>query len=105
MTYGKQKQKSTFLICTVIVIIVRSKEQDIEQINKNREMNDMRREYLEEKLYKFEEMWECGRRGSFKTDDKIKNRVRAHFPYKRFFKSRLPISKKRRWIPFWLRSG
>ena len=46
-------------------------------------MDDMRREYIKEKGYKVEEMWECGWWESFKTDDKIKNHVRTHFPYKR----------------------
>ena len=34
-------------------------EQDIERGNKKGEMDDMRREYIEEKGYKVEEMWEC----------------------------------------------
>ena len=34
-------------------------EQDIERGNKKREMVDMRREYIKEKGYKVEEMWEC----------------------------------------------
>ena len=58
-------------------------EQDIERGNKKREMDDMRREYIEEKGYKVEEMWECDWWESFKTDEKIKNHVRTHFPYKR----------------------
>ena len=58
-------------------------EQDIERGNKKREMDDMRREYIKEKGYKVEEMWECDWWESFKTDDKIKNHVRTHFPYKR----------------------
>ena len=43
----------------------------------------MRREYIKEKGYKVEEMWECDWWESFKTNDKIKNHVRTHFPYKR----------------------
>ena len=58
-------------------------EQDIERGNKKREMDDMRREYIKEKGYKVEEMWECDWWESFKTNDKIKNHVRTHFPYKR----------------------
>ena len=46
-------------------------------------MDDMRREYIEEKGYKVEEMWERDWWESFKTDDKIKNHVRPRFPYKR----------------------
>ena len=55
-------------------------EQDIERGNKKREMDDMRREYIEEKGYKVEEMWERDWWESFKTDDKIKNHVRTRFP-------------------------
>ena len=46
-------------------------------------MDDMRREYIKEKGYKLEEIWECDWWESFKTDDKIKNHVRTRFPYKR----------------------
>ena len=49
-------------------------EQDIEQGNKKREMDDMRREYIKKKGYKVEEMWECDWWESFKTDDKIKSK-------------------------------
>ena len=58
-------------------------EQDIERGNKKREMDDMRREYIKEKVYKVEEMGECEWWESFKTDGKIKNHFRTHFPCKR----------------------
>ena len=58
-------------------------DQYIEQANKKREMDDMRREYIKEKRSKVEEMWECEWWESFKTNDKIKNHVRTHFPCKR----------------------
>ena len=60
-------------------------EQDIERGNKKREMDEMRREYIQEKGYKVEEMWECEWWQNFKTNDKIKNHVRTHFPYKNPF--------------------
>ena len=58
-------------------------EQDFKRGNKKREMYDMRLEYIKEKGYKIEELWECDWWESFKTNDKIKNHVRTHFPYKR----------------------
>ena len=58
-------------------------DQDIERGNKKREMDQMIREYIKEKGYKFEEMWECEWCESFKTNDKIKSYFRTHFPYKR----------------------
>ena len=54
-------------------------DQDIERGNKKRDMDDMRREYIKEKGYKVEEMWECDWWESLKTNDKIKNYVRTHF--------------------------
>ena len=45
------------------------KDQDIERGNKKREMDDMRREYIEEKGYKLEEICECEWWESFKTDE------------------------------------
>ena len=58
-------------------------EQDIEPGNKKRDMDDMRREYIKEKVYKVEEMWECDWWESFKTNDKIKNQFRTPIPYKK----------------------
>ena len=59
-------------------------DQDIKRGNKKREMDDMRREYIKEKGYKVEEMWECDLWENFKTNEKNKNLFRTHFPYKRF---------------------
>ena len=42
----------------------------------------MRPQYIKEKGYKVEEMWECERWESFKSDAK-KNHVRTHFPFKK----------------------
>ena len=55
-------------------------EQDIERGNEKREMDHKRREYIKKKGYKVEEMWECVWWESFKTNDKIKNNVKIHFP-------------------------
>ena len=51
--------------------------------NKKREMDDMRREYIKEKGYKVEEVWECDWWESFKTNENIKNHVRTQFPFVR----------------------
>ena len=58
-------------------------DEDIERGNKRREMDDLRREYIREKGYKIEEMWECEWWQNFKTNEKIKNHIRSNFPYKR----------------------
>ena len=43
----------------------------------------MRRQNIKEKGYKIEEMWECEWCESFETNEKIKNHLRTHYPYKR----------------------
>ena len=53
-------------------------EQDIERGNKKSEMDDMRQEYIKEKGYKVEGMWECDWWESF-----VKNHVKTHLPYKK----------------------
>ena len=58
-------------------------EQDIERGNKKREMDELRREYIKERGYKIQEMWECEWWKHFKTDSSIKNHVKTNFPYKR----------------------
>ena len=58
-------------------------DEDIERGNKRRDMDDLRREYIREKGYKIEEMWECEWWQSFKTNEKIKNYILSNFPYKR----------------------
>ena len=45
----------------------------------------MRREYIKEKGYKVEEMWDCDWWENFKKDDKIKNHVRTRSPKKDLF--------------------
>ena len=55
-------------------------EKDSERGNKKIEVDDMRREYIREKGYKIEEMWECERWETFKTNDKIKNQIITHLP-------------------------
>ena len=58
-------------------------EQDIERGNKKREMEELRREYMKERGYKVQEMWECEWWELFKTDSSVKNHVKTKFLYKR----------------------
>ena len=53
----------------------------------------MGREYIKEKGYKVEELWECDWCESFKTNDKIKNHVRTNFPYKKPFSTDSLLAK------------
>ena len=53
----------------------------------------MRREYIKEKGYKVEEMWDCDWWESFKTNDKIKSHVRTRFPYKKLLSTDTILAK------------
>ena len=57
-------------------------EQDLERGNKKREMDELRREYIKEKGYKIQEMWECEWWEHFKTNSSVKNHVKNNFPYR-----------------------
>ena len=58
-------------------------EEDIERGNKKREMDQMRKQYIKEKGYKFVEMWECEWWNLYKTTTCVKQHLRESFPYKR----------------------
>ena len=58
-------------------------EQDIERGKKKREMDELRREYIKERVCKIQEMRECERWEHFKTDSSIKNYVKTNFRCKR----------------------
>ena len=60
-------------------------DQDFERAHKVTEMDDMRREYIEEKGYKIEKIWEREWWKNFKTKEMIKNYINIYFPYKRLF--------------------
>ena len=60
-------------------------DQDFERAHKVMEMDDMRREYIEEKGYKIENIWEREWWKNFKTKETIKNYINIYFPYKRLF--------------------
>ena len=78
-------------------------DEDIERGNKRREM-DLRREYIRKKVYKIEEMCEREWWQNFKTNEKIKNHFRSHFPHKKPLSTDSLLEKINRWIPLWLYS-
>ena len=69
-------------------------EQDSERGNEKIEVDDMRREYIKEKWYKIEEMWECEWWETFKVNDKIKNQIITHFPCERPLSTDSFLTKK-----------
>ena len=60
-------------------------DQDFERAHKETEMDDMRRDNIEEKGYKIEEIWEREWWKNFKTKEMIKNYINIYFPHKMIF--------------------
>ena len=58
-------------------------DDDIKRGTKKREMDELRKDYIREKGYSIEEMWECSWWDQFKNNVDVKNHVRTHFPFKR----------------------
>ena len=58
-------------------------EEDIERGNKKREMDQMRKQYIEEKRYDVVKMWECEWWNLNRTTTCVKEHLRESFPYKR----------------------
>ena len=48
---------------------------------KKREQDQMRKEYIQQKVYKIIEMWECNWWEIYRTDATGKNHLRTNFPY------------------------
>ena len=49
----------------------------------------MRKEYIQQKGYKFTEMWECNWWKLYRTDATVKNHLQTNLPYQR------PLSEER----------
>ena len=58
-------------------------DSDIESGIKKRQQDEMRRDYVQQKGYHIDEMWECEWWRLYKTDASVKNRPRENFLYKR----------------------
>ena len=58
-------------------------EEDIQRGSKKRELDALRRHYIQEKGYKVFEMWECEWWSLYKTTNTVKQHIREHFPYRR----------------------
>ena len=57
-------------------------EEDIQRGSKKRELDALRRLYIQEKGYKVIEMWECEWWRLYKTTNTVKQHIRGHFPYR-----------------------
>ena len=58
-------------------------EEDIQRGSKKRELDALRRHYIQDKCYKVIEVWECDWWRLYKTSNIVKQHIREHFPYKR----------------------
>ena len=58
-------------------------EEDIERGLKKREKDQMRKQYIKEKGYNVDEMWECEWWSLYRTTTCVKEHLRESFPYKR----------------------
>ena len=57
-------------------------EEDIQRGSKKRELDALRRHYIQEKGFKFVEMWECEWWKLYKTTNTVKQHIGEHFPYR-----------------------
>ena len=58
-------------------------EEDIQLGSKKRELDALRRHYIQEKGFKVIEIWECQWWRLYKTTNTVKQHIREHFPYRR----------------------
>ena len=58
-------------------------EEDIQRCSEKRELDALRRHFIQEKAFKVFEMWECERWELYKTSNTVKQHIREHFPYGR----------------------
>ena len=58
-------------------------EEDIQRGSKKRELDALRRHYIQEKGSKVIELWECEWWRLYKTTNTVKQHIREHFPYRR----------------------
>ena len=58
-------------------------EDDIQRGSKKRELDALRRHYIQEKSFKVIEIWECELWRLCKTTKTVKQHIRKHFPYRR----------------------
>ena len=58
-------------------------EEEIQRGSKKRELDGLRRHYIQEKGFKIIEMWECEWWRLYKTTNTVEQHIREHFPYRR----------------------
>ena len=58
-------------------------EEEIKRGKNRRELDRLRKEYIESKGYNVVEQWECKWKEQFIKNSTVKNYIRENFPYKR----------------------
>ena len=71
-------------------------EEDIQRGSKKRELDALRRHYIQEKGFKVIEMWECEWWRLYKTTNTVTQHIREHFPYRRSLAVGQLIEEKKR---------
>ena len=67
-------------------------EEDIQRGSKKRELDELRRHYIQEKGLKVIEMWECEWWRLYKPTNIVKQHIREHFPNTRSLSARYSLS-------------
>ena len=57
-------------------------EEELQRGSKKKELDALRRHYIQEKGFKVKQMWECGWWRLYKTTNTVKQHIREHFPYR-----------------------
>ena len=57
--------------------------EDIKRDSRKRELDELRRDYIQEKGFTVIEIWECARWRLYKTTTNVKLHIRENFPYRR----------------------
>ena len=58
-------------------------EEDIQRASKKRDLDALRRHYIQEKGFKVIEKWECEWWRLYKTSNTVEQHIRKHFPHRR----------------------
>ena len=71
-------------------------EKDIQRGSKKRELDALKRHFIQEKGFKVIEMWECEWSRLYKTTNSVKQHIGEHFPYRRSLAAEQLLEEKKR---------
>ena len=79
-------------------------EEEIQRGSKKRELDALRRHYIQGKGFKVIEMWECESWRLYKTTNTVKQHIREHFPYRRSLATEQLLEEIKKRKVIWLRA-